>query len=416
VRALATEKIQGLADSRAQGPVRRRRVLYVHGFDPRGPAPYHRMFVEQAALQAPVSGAALAAGPRRRGREADVWDVEAGFEDGSVSTTWEFLRWDQVVRRLWIKPGPRMLAETLRATAVVWRSGLLRRAQRFARPLAIVLVLPVVVLGALLALGFAAAAGLAAAAYVLATAFGAPEPAPWLAALAAAPIGFVLARLLWRRIDEAFRISWLVQSIVHITWAARGKRPEIDETADRIGRRIVEAASEEDLDELLIVGHSYGAAVAVMALARALELDPMLGAAPRLPTVSLLTLGQAIAAWDHVAEGARFHDDLTAVVKAEAIPWVDVTSPSDGITSSWLNPVELVEGDGSRPVRRSPHFHLILSRERFRHIRMRPFDFHFQYLCAAESPGGFDVFRMTCGPERLPDFGRAWTRFVDDRP
>ena len=77
---------------------------------------------------------------------------------------------------------------------------------------------------------------------------------------------------------------------------------------------------------------------------------------------------------------------------------------------------ELVDGDAGRPVRRSPQFHLILSRERFRRIRARPFEFHFQYLCASQARGGYDFFRLACGPERLCDFGKAWTRFAEDRP
>jgi hypothetical protein len=138
--------------------------------------------------------------------------------------------------------------------------------------------------------------------------------------------------------------------------------------------------------------------------------------------VSFLTLGQSIAAWDQVAQGGRFHQNLEAVVRAGSeeakrrIAWLDVTSPSDGASSSWLDPFERVEGGAGRPVRRSPHFHLILSPERFRRIRARPFDFHFQYLCASEVRGGYDFFRLACGPERLSGFAKAWTRFVADRP
>lgn len=398
------------------GRVRRRTVLYVHGFDPRGPAPYHRMFAEEAARQAAVDGVEIDVGARRRGgRDADLWEVRGRFDGAVTRTAWVFLRWDDVVRRLWTRRGPQLVAETWASTALSWRSGLLGRSWRRARPLALAMLLPAVSMTAFQVLAAAGAVGLALLALWGAGRLGAPDVVAWLLALVLPPLAPMLALKGWRRFDARLRVSWLVQSLTNIGLAARDRRPEIRKAAERIAERILAAAAGFEADEVLVVGHSYGAAVAVMALARALELDPRLGRRPGGPAVSFLTLGQSIAAWDHLARGGRFHDDLTAVVRAERIAWLDVTSPSDGASSSWLDPVELVHGGAGRPVRRSPHFHLVLSRERFRRIRMRPFDYHFQYLCASQVQGGYDVFRLTCGPERLADFGKAWTRFVEDR-
>ena len=405
------------------GPVRRRTVFYVHGFDPRGPAPYHRMFVEEAARQAAVSGAEIDVGVRRRGgRHADLWRVRARFDGTATGTAWVFLRWDDVVRRLWTRGGPRLVAEMWATTTVAWRTGLLGRSWRRARPLALALLLPVVSATTFQALAAIGAAGLSLLAWRRARRLGAPAAIGLLLVLAVLPIAPLVARKGWGRFDAALKVSWLVQSMTNISLAARDRRPEVRKAAERMAERILEAGADLDADEVLVVGHSYGAAVAVMALARALELDPRLGRRPGGPAMSFLTLGQSIAAWDHIAQGGRFHKDLEAVVRAGGeqekgpIAWLDVTSPSDGASSSWLDPFELVEGDASRPVRRSPHFHLILSRERFQRIRARPFDFHFQYLCASEVRDGYDFFRLTCGPERLSGFAKAWTGFVADRP
>jgi len=378
------EKPDRLAETgRRAGPVRRRTVLYVHGFDPRGPAPYHRMFAEEAARQAAVSGGEIGVGARRRGgRDADQWEVRARFDGAATRTAWVFLRWDDVVRRLWTRDGPRLVAEIWTAVAIAWRTGLLGRSWRRARPLALALLLPLASATAFQALAAAGAAGLSLLAWWGARRLGAPAAAGLLLALAALPIAPLLALAAWRRFDAALRVSWLVQSMTNITRAARDRRPDVRKAAERIAERILEAAASFDADEVLVVGHSYGAAVAVMALARALERDPRLGRRPGGPAVSFLTLGQSIAAWDQVAQGGRFHQDLEAVVRAAEKPetgrgriaWLDVTSPSDGASSSRLDPFELVEIGAGRPARRSPHFHLILSRERFRRIRSRPFD------------------------------------------
>jgi hypothetical protein len=374
------------------------------------------MFAEEAARQAAVNGAEIDVGARRRdGRDADLWEVRARFDGALTRTAWVFLRWDDVVRRLWTRSGSRLVAQMWAAAAVLWSTGLLERSWRRARPLALALMLPLASATAFQALAAAGAAGLSLLAWQGALRLGAPAAVGLLLALASLPVAPLLALRGWRRFDAALRLSWLVQSMTNISLAARDRRPEVRKAAEHIAERILETAASFDADEVLVVGHSYGAAVAVMALARALELDPRLGRRPGGPTVSFLTLGQSIAAWDHVAQGGRFHQDLEAVVHAGRIAWLDVTSPSDGASSSRLDPFELVEGAGGRPARRSPHFHLILSRERFRRIRMRPFDYHFQYLCASEASGGYDFFRLACGPERLCDFAKAWTRFVEDR-
>ncbi len=290
---------------RGAGRVRRRTVLYVHGFDPRGPAPYHRMFAEEAAKQAAVDGVEIDVGARRRGgRDADLWEVRGRFDGAVTRTAWVFLRWDDVVRRLWTRRGPRLLAETWASTALSWRSGLLGRSWRRARPLALAMLLPAISMTAFQVLAAAGAVGLALLGLWGAGRLGAPDVLAWLLALVLPPLAPMLALKGWRRFDARLRVSWLVQSLTNIGLAARERRPEIRKAAERIAERILEAAAGFEADEVLVVGHSYGAAVAVMALARALELDPRLGRRPGGPVVSFLTLGQSIAAWDHLAGAA----------------------------------------------------------------------------------------------------------------
>lgn len=401
----------------AQAPaaVRRRRVIYVHGFDPRGPAPYHRMFAEEAARAAALAGGELETGPRRRsGAKTDAWTISARFEDQVTTTVWEFARWDDVVRGLWLKPGLQLYGRMWRSLAVFQRTGTLTTARRRARPLALALLLGPVVTSALMAVAILGGMGAAALAWGLAEQIGAPGWAVWLVALAALVLPTLVARELWRRLDGLLRIAWLVRSIDHCAEAARGRAPEADAFAKRLGERIVEAAKDADIDELLVIGHSFGAPMAVQALAHALRIEPDLGAGGRL-NLALLTLAQPIAPWTQIAGAGAFRDDLTTVANARQIPWLDVTSPSDGVTSSWLDPTDGIVGAQGRPIRRSPHFHLILEPDRFRYVRLRPFDFHFQYLKTPDRAEGFNLYRLACGPDRLQDFERAWTRYADDR-
>ena len=79
-----------------------------------------------------------------------------------------------------------------------------------------------------------------------------------------------------------------------------------------------------------------------------------------------------------------------------------MTSGSDPASACRMGPLV---GADAQVTRWEPEFHRILTPQRFRHIRRRPLDFHFQYLKSADRPDGFDLVRMMCAP--APFFANA---------
>jgi pimeloyl-ACP methyl ester carboxylesterase len=61
---------------------------------------------------------------------------------------------------------------------------------------------------------------------------------------------------------------------------------------NRLAAEIVAAANDRDVGEILVIGHSLGAVLAVDLLDRALTLDPALGA--RNSPVTFLTIGSSV--------------------------------------------------------------------------------------------------------------------------
>jgi hypothetical protein len=292
-------------------------------------------------------------------------------------------------------------------------TGFIQRYRKRSWPLCVALLLPVT-LASLLQLA-AGLSGLLLAwlAFLVAGAFHAPLAIRWIAALAMfAPPAIVAVRM-WRRFDDDLRPTWLLRASNNAISTVLGRQPTIEAAADRMAGQILEAAAEPGADELLVIGHSNGAGVAVMAMARALRRDPRFGAPGRAdqPAVSLLTLGGAIAAWDYCAGERGFHDDVATLTTADGVFWLDVAAPSDGAASARLDPVDLIPNPRMRPTRRWPMFHQLMAEDRYKRLRARQFDFHFQYIRAAETAGGYDFFRLACGPDRLADFERGWTVF-----
>ena len=378
----------------APGRVRRRRVLYIHGFDPRGPGPYHAMFAEEAERAAAVSGTAVEVGPRRRGSELSAeWTVRSG----EVEAGYAFLRWDDRVRARWSKQELTLLGEVADWTSEWSRLGTFDLARRQARALWFAMIsvpatVGVYILSALLVVGL-----LGFVAGALFHTIGLPYWAGVIPAL----LSLFLAPGVWRWLEEKLNVCWLSRCFTYMRGRARRPSDDLAERDKAFAVAIRDAVADPAWDEVLVVGHSLGALHAISALARALEADPKLGDDGRL---ALLTLGQPICVFTALPEVERFRRELSAVTRAARIPWLDVTSPSDPASACALDPFMHVEAPPpGRFIQRSPRFHVFLTDEHFKAIRRDPISFHFQYLRAPDKPGGFDYFAFVAGPERMMD-------------
>lgn len=382
----------------ASGRVRRRRVFYIHGFDPRGPGPYHALYQENAARAAALSGRPVEAGARRR-RDAIAaeWPVTAGAGDDRVETAYEFLRWDDLVRARWSKNELTLLGELAAWSAAWLRVGFYPRARRDAKALWLAMLSTPVVVALFLLSAIVVVSLLGFAAGALAHAVGLPF---WVGAVPAVA-SLLLAPMLWRKLEAALNVCWLSRCFTYMLGKAEGPRDDLEARDAAFAARIAEAAGNPAIDEVLVVGHSLGALHAVSSLARLLRADPDFGADGR---VALLTLGQPVGIFTALPQVDWFRDDLSVLAGAPQIPWVDVTSPSDPASACSIDIFHDVEASSAGRIRSaSPRFHVYLTPDAFKAIRRDPISFHFQYLRAADLPGGFDYFALTAGPDRLLD-------------
>jgi hypothetical protein len=378
--------------------VRRRRAFYVSGFDPQGPAHYHRLYAEEAPKQAAVSGYAIEVGPRQRAAEhSSRWQVRSGADrPDEVETTVEFLRWDDIVRRHWPRSRWAVMLSALASTGRQIGNGVLWRILKTSWPAFLVLFFPpalVVLLAAWALITLAIAASLAVqgmGGLLAALAVGATSAAGWLA--------------FGRWAEAKVQMAWLMRSTRFILRQARGQAPELEARIDEFARRVVSALEEPDVDEVLVVGHSSGAMLAVAAVARALRLRPEAASSGRV--VSLLTLGECIPVLSFQPEARAFRSELATLAQSEALQWVDFTAPPDGCCFALVDPTAVCEerAAASRwmpPKRLSPRFAQLFDPGRYETLRTDKYRCHFQYLMASERGGGYDYFAITAGPERL---------------
>ncbi|MEM7178168.1 MAG: hypothetical protein AAGD47_01440 [Pseudomonadota bacterium] len=378
--------------STVDAPVARRKVFYVSGFDPLGPRRYRELHRVEGQQQAAVSGYDfhLEAVPHAKGGPYR-WRTFLTEGGGTTEAEFEFLAWDDIVRHS-IRPSlGYVYALMFRTFWVYLSSGAIAAMLKLRSGPLIAGLMPaaVMVFYLLFALLGATALGL-----FVTTGLGAPAAAGWAAGLLGAWAIMHGTRL----IEEQMMVYFMVNDLGYSAVAGGAYPPQIDARLDTFARAIKEARDDPGFDEVVVVGHSSGAQLAVTALARA-----MAGADPHR-RISLLTLGQSIAMLSFLPGASQLRADLARVADDPGVFWLDVTAKGDGACFALTDPVASCRAAGrvgQSPVVISAAFSQTMEPEEIRRYRWRFMRLHFQYLCAFRRPGDFDYFRITGGAETL---------------
>ena len=389
--------------------VRRRRVFYIPGYDPYPPRRYRELYRTEGAKQAAISGYRI----EQKSLRGDTgWKVRADIDGERTLTRVDVLVWHDLVRGSMKGGIPRTYIEMLRTMWTYLASGAFRRLTWLAKGPVIAALYPIAMLILQLVVSLVGAASLAGLASWGVDALGRMIPAlsdgglVLLIAQAAAfwavflPAFVALIRF-GRSLDNRTFAHYLMRDYAYTASGNGAYPPEIEARLHEFRHRI-EAALREDVDEVLIVGHSSGAQLAVSVLADIVRLQRV---PERLPVLSLLTLGQVIPMLSFLPKARRLRGDLRLLSTAENIAWVDITAPGDGCSFALSDPVAVsgvAPPDGHRwPLIISAAFSQTLSDEMKEQLRWRFFRLHFQYLCAFDKPGLYDYFKITAGPLTL---------------
>ncbi len=378
-------------------PVRQRHVFYVSGFDPKGASYYHGLYTAQAKLQGAVTGVDYAVGGRTRCPDGNSrWTVDATDAEGTTRTTYEYVRWDDIVRTRWPRSVAGVLAGSVRAYVSAIASGrALVKVWQVAPKTLFSLAYPAMFWLAVLLVAVAAGAGVAG----LARFAFAPSNPWWLWGAGALATAAVLAGALqWER---RLHTSWLLRIYQFAADWAAGRIDALPQRLDQLAQAIELQLRDPEVDEVLLVGFSVGSMLAVSAAAR---VKPKLDAA-QMARLSLLTLGHCIPLLGLMPRADAFRAELKRLSDLPAPLWADFSAPTDWGSFALVDPVALClpAGGGPRrgPVLASPRFHTIFEPATYAQIRGDKRRMHLQYLMAGQLAGTYDYFALTAGPLRL---------------
>ncbi len=387
--------------------VKRRRVFYIPGYDPIHPRRYRELYRKEGAAQAEISGYDIALTPRKGARYG--WQVDAVIGGHQTRAEVEVLVWSDIVRDSMQTGIIATYGQLLRTAWVYVSTGALRRLMWLRKGPVIAALYPVGMLLVqlsfavlvMLAVKGAMTGGLKAGVIAL---FG--DPWPWVT-LGLGLIGWAagLVAGVWllgwfKRKDGKFYAYYLMQDYAFSARLNGANPPELEQRMAQFTATIA-AALNSDTDEVLVVGHSSGAHLAVSILADLIRagLAPANG-----PALSFLSLGQVIPMVSFLPGADRLRGDLHFLSRRDELTWIDVTAPGDGCAFALCDPVAVTgvaPPDKKWPLVFSAAFTQSLSDETWKALRWRFFRLHFQYLCAFDRPRDYDYFLITAGPMTL---------------
>ncbi len=380
--------------------VKRRHVIYVQGYDPRGLAQYYRMFRTELRKFATLYGVTATIGrPVADDENATAtWTIDSRGADWQVDTRYDFLRWEDLIKRDMEWPVWRTVFHAFAIYARLVLNGTMTRFRKAHWRFAAFISYPefVVTMEALLSLLCAALLN-----HELQT-FGAP---PLLSITAAVMFFIALLGWLFKALESRTYALYLMSDTIFTWQYAHRQRPEWDERIAHFSRHLVDLVRNSDADEIIVVGHSSGSFLGLEILAGALQIDPDLGR--HGPRTLFLTIGGNLPIVGFHAASTEFRAHLKRLAVEPSIDWVDCQSRKDVMNFFPFDPIAghgIDVGDARRnPKILAVRFRDIIAPENYKSFRWHFFRIHFQFVMANERPNAYDFFMLVCGPVSLRD-------------
>lgn len=372
----------------------RRVVFYLPGFDPRSSSHYHRLYREQAKLQRPVNGLSIQVGSRKRLQPwLDHWHLDAVDPAGvSSSVDYRYLIWDDIVRKNWEQRPLVIIAAIARLARAYILSGAIFRVGRLALGPAVTGLYPAVYFIVMLALTLLT--GFAAISLLADVVAGLPMGFANVANLAIWGAVILLGYRLTVRLGDRLKVFWLLRVYMFCHSLSTAKDSELEARLDLFASDIKEQLESEQVDEVLLVGHSVGSIMTIPVVSRliALGLDS--------EKLVVMTLGHCVPVVSELPSAKAFRQQAQTCLSAKKLKWYDFSAVRDGACFYGVSPLYCAtQKEGVQLVKQySARFHALFTPASYKRLKRNWFQLHFQYLMATELPGLMDYYRFTASP------------------
>lgn len=370
--------------------ISRRHVFHLGGYDPVAPETLFARFRRSlSSFQKNWNVTTTASDLTTKSDVSATWHAEASGANWKTQTTFEILRWDDLILQDFQRDDLSRLGHAALTLLDFIVTGTLVRYLRSSWRYTAFFLFPYCLVTLFAVLGLCAAS----LTYRL---FGPGGGSGALATLVAVAVfGALLRWSPWRqKINHAFDDWIFSRQFLY------GQRLQMEQRIDAFAEKIVERAGDSDADEIIVVGHCLGAALVMQAVARAMKKDARL--AEHGPKICILTVGATIPKFSLHPRGEIGRRATASVAQNSLIPWSEYHARDDMISFYRFDPVTLTHiaydrSDG-RPNIRRVQILSMLSADSFRRNRFRFMRIHYQFLMGNDQRSAYDYCMIVCGP------------------
>jgi hypothetical protein len=363
--------------------VAKRLVFHLGGYDPLTPHATTRLrFVRELARFERTWSAKASMGALHESADQAKWSVNTRGPNWHVESDYRLVLWDDVIENfsrqtIW----RRIPLGVIAFLDFVW-GGALWGYLRTNWYYAVFFLYPYVTFGCFAAAAYAAGASALHRSHSMPLAAAAALFAMW---------ALMLGPWRWLHLDMLFDDWIFARDYV------RNGSSNIQRKLDNIAREIVVAADGSGADEILVIGHSLGAVLAVDILDRALKLNPSLGTTGS--PITFLSIGSSILKIGLHRAANRFRAAIERVAQAPGIVWGDCQARIDIMNFYNIDPMaEMSLPSKPGPIIRLVEFSRMLEHETYRRIRLRFYRLHCQFISGNDKRASYDYFMLVCGP------------------
>lgn len=368
-----------------------RHVFYVSGFDPRGSRHYRELIKSEMNIWSDKT---------QKPAELSSSKTGVSLQGDDACTQITFLTWDDILRENWPKD-PKPLERKMPQT--VWglaRNGTLGKMRRHCKGMFASILTTCLPMARLFLAGF-----LSFIALIFALTCG-----TWGVALAAALLALTGSGWIWTKALMArWQVHWTARVTAYTSTLTHTPGP-ITERADALSEQVLASLDDNTVDEVVVVGHSFGAIMGTLIVAALASKRPEAVSSKRF---CFLTMGSILGTLCAHPNAKAAHKALDTIADAN-IDWLDISSPRDGACCALTNPYALYDSAHPGPKLLNAQFHKTFVPKRLAHGSRYPLEGHFFYMrCPDKVQPDTDLWDW---PSTLMDKRTIWQRYAARKP
>ncbi|WND01991.1 hypothetical protein QGN29_10575 [Temperatibacter marinus] len=212
---------------------------------------------------------------------------------------------------------------------------------------------------------------------------------------------FALVFVQWRGDPFRFQMS---NELLRMRWDyAHGQFDDVKPRLERFRLNLKESLQQEDCDEFILVGHSYGSLIAVDMMADLLRDVPE--EKSKAKKLGLVTLGSIHHFLAVLPSAVKYRKSLEEVGSSNRLYWFEPFIPQDGMNFPKCNPIHDFTSVQpiSGPHQKSVKYKELVRRETYAKKKRDFWSMHFQYLKEGDYQGDYSYFRIICSDQPLSE-------------